>query len=125
MLGLLMMHGGEGAMEGLEYALALLSNTISYGRILALNAVHAVLSVLILAPFIDIGLSVGVPSLWIVGILLNTVLVGLLEGLLAFVHTLRLHWVEWFSKFYSGTGKGFVPTTIERQFTTPISRTIA
>lgn len=125
MLGLLMMHGGEGAMEGLEYALALLSNTISYGRILALNAVHAVLSVLILEPFIDIGLSVGVPSLWIVGILLNTVLVGLLEGLLAFVHTLRLHWVEWFSKFYSGTGKGFVPTTIERQFTTPISRTLA
>ena len=99
-------------MEGLEFVLALLSNTISYGRIVALNAVHAILSVLILEPFVGFG-----SVFWIVGIVLGTVLVGLLEGILSFIHTLRLHWVEWFSKFYSGTGKEFKPFESERKFT--------
>ncbi len=111
-IGLFAVHGGEGAMEGIEYILALLSNTISYGRIVALNAVHAILSILILMPFLGFG-----SMLWVVGVVLNTILVGLLEGLLAFIHTLRLHWVEWFSKFYSGTGKEFKPFATERKFT--------
>ena len=111
-IGLFAVHGGEGAMEGLEYVLALLSNTISYGRIVALNAVHAILSVLIFEPFLGLG-----SMFWVIGFVLNTVLVGLLEGLLAFIHTLRLHWVEWFSKFYSGTGTEFKPFATERKFT--------
>jgi V/A-type H+/Na+-transporting ATPase subunit I len=32
-----------------------------------------------------------------------------LEGLIVFIHTLRLHFYEWFSKFYQGTGKEFNP----------------
>ncbi|MFX1465989.1 MAG: V-type ATP synthase subunit I [Promethearchaeota archaeon] len=112
MLGLVYEHGSEGGMEGMEFVLSLLSNTISYGRIVALNAVHGILSVLVLEPFLGFG-----SVLWIMGFVLNTVLIGLLEGVLAFIHTLRLHWVEWFSKFYQGTGREFMPFATERKFT--------
>jgi V/A-type H+-transporting ATPase subunit I len=101
---------GERLFESGDLVTRLLSNTFSYTRILALLMAHWAL---ILVTYEVAGL-VGSSSL--VGVILSgIVVVGgnlfviALEGLIVFIHALRLHFYEWFSKFYQGTGTEFAP----------------
>ena len=73
------------------------SNTLSYLRIWALNLADFAIK---FAFFTSFGVA---------GAIIGNVLVMILEGLIVFVQTLRLHWVEWFGKFYEGNGSPFAP----------------
>jgi V/A-type H+/Na+-transporting ATPase subunit I len=96
--------------EGGDFFTRLLSNTISYTRIMALLMAHWALLLVVYEVSGLIGTG-NVLSLILGGIVIvgGNIFVIALEGLIVFIHTLRLHFYEWFSKFYAGTGVEFKP----------------
>jgi V/A-type H+-transporting ATPase subunit I len=98
--------------EGGDFFTSLLSNTISYSRILALLMAHwALLLVTYTVAELIAPEGSGILGLVLAGVIIvfGNIAVMALEGLIVFIHTLRLHFYEWFSKFYAGTGTEFNP----------------
>lgn|GEM_PF-3099589 len=100
----------KGVMEGIQFSISTLieslDHTISFGRLAALALTHGALNYM----FLILG---GAPHsfTWvtILMITVGTILALTIEALIIFVHTLRLHWVEWLPGFYSGKGIPFKP----------------
>ena len=100
-------------IETIEYVLGTVSHTASYLRLWALSLAHAQLAKV----FFDITLLGFIQSGSIFGMiggffLLAHITLGVLMGmdlLECSLHTLRLHWVEFQSKFYKADGYPFTP----------------
>jgi len=114
-------------LETIEFVLGTLSHTASYLRLWALSLAHSELATvfwdmlfapamaagvrLLKLPFLSgIGAFIGF-ALWF-GVTIAVIL--LMESLSAFLHALRLHWVEFQSKFYKGDGVKFTPLSFAR-----------
>ncbi len=113
-------EGGMGLMHAFESMLASLSHTISYVRILAMKLIDDVFLRLflgVLVTFAAMGNPLATAVGWILFAALTTVLILILETAFVFMQSLRLHWVEWFLKFYDGSGTAFKPYGIERTYT--------
>jgi V/A-type H+-transporting ATPase subunit I len=108
---------GERLFASSELLLSLISNTMSYARILALLMAHWALltATYAVSDLVSMLPIVGQPVelIMIVG---GNIAVMAFEGLIVFIHTLRLHFYEWFSKFYEGTGTAFQPFKYQEKY---------
>jgi len=105
-------------IETIEFVLGTVSNTASYLRLWALSLAHSQLAKV----FFDNTLITGFQSGSFVALFLGFfAFMGATFGVLlcmdlmeCFLHTLRLHWVEFQNKFYKGNGVLFQPTSIKK-----------
>jgi V-type H+-transporting ATPase subunit a len=103
-------------IEVIEFVLGSISNTASYLRLWALSLAHGQLAKVFLDMTVLNQIKAGSPISAVIGfpIFLGcTVFVLMLMDLMeCFLHTLRLHWVEFQNKFYKGDGYKFEPFDI-------------
>jgi len=108
-------------IETIEFVLGTISNTASYLRLWALSLAHGQLAAVFLEntimPALDAHSFSGTFfGLWIGYFLWITFTIGVLmsmDVMECFLHTLRLHWVEFQNKFYKGQGYRFIPFNFE------------
>jgi V/A-type H+-transporting ATPase subunit I len=99
----------EGFVEVMETVSYFISNSVSFLRVGAFALSHAVLSMIV---FTLADLISGVPGGVVFRILIITggnILIIVLEGLIVSIQVIRLHYYEFFSKFYTESGEAFKP----------------
>lgn len=103
-------------IETIEYVLGTVSHTASYLRLWALSLAHQQLSVVFFGMTLLVGMATPFPlniittymcfAIWFA--ITVAILCGM-DVLECFLHVLRLHWVEFQSKFYGAEGYAFEP----------------
>ena len=100
-------------IETIEYALGTVSNTASYLRLWALSLAHGQLAKVFFDQTVGAALNSGgaVSLFMLYYVFFGTTFAVLMcmDLLEAFLHTLRLHWVEFQNKFFKGAGDRYVP----------------
>ena len=119
------MHDGHFLVEGgwgmfivqslaevLEKFISMLSNTLSYVRVGAFAIVHAGFTGAVFVIAKLAGAEGSVPY-WVVVVLGNLFVIGL-EGFIVTIQTMRLHYYEFFSKFFLGGGSAYEPLVLAK-----------
>jgi len=101
----------EGLVEILEIVSSYLSNSVSFLRVGAFALAHAVLGYIIfsMTELMHSGGSIGGIAGGIVVSIVGNAVVVVLEGMIVAIQVVRLQYYEFFSKFFTDTGKEFEP----------------
>jgi len=107
-------------IETIEYSLGTVSNTASYLRLWALSLAHGQLAKVFFDQTLGAGLhSGGYVTLFIMYYIFfgcTFAVLMCMDLLEAFLHTLRLHWVEFQNKFFKAGGMPYKPYTFKTIF---------
>jgi len=117
-------------IETIEYVLGTVSHTASYLRVWALSLAHQQLSLVFYGKTIQMGFAMSASLGPVIGGVICFLMFGawfgvtvavlcLMDVLECFLHTLRLHWVEFQSKFYKNEGIKFEPYNILKKIMDP------
>ncbi|XP_042374198.1 V-type proton ATPase subunit a1-like isoform X4 [Zingiber officinale] len=100
-------------IHSIEFVLGAVSNTASYLRLWALSLAHSELSTVFYEKLLLLAWGYDSIIIRIAGLAVfafaTTFILLMMETLSAFLHALRLHWVEFMNKFYHGDGYKFKP----------------
>lgn len=101
-----------GLLGMMNFAIGLLSNGLSYLRILALGLVTGAIALAVDQVALEMGklfpVWIGIPVMIVVAVSGHTVSIAL-NTLGSFIHAGRLQFIEFFSQFFEGGGKPFAP----------------
>uniref|UniRef100_A0A2P2KTW3 V-type proton ATPase subunit a n=1 Tax=Rhizophora mucronata TaxID=61149 RepID=A0A2P2KTW3_RHIMU len=100
-------------IHSIEFVLGAVSNTASYLRLWALSLAHSELSTVFYEKVLLLAWGYDNIVIRLVGLAVfafaTAFILLMMETLSAFLHALRLHWVEFQGKFYHGDGYKFRP----------------
>ena len=112
------------AIETIEFVLNLMSHTASYLRLWALSLAHTQLAAVFWEKALRGTIEMGNPFFVFIGFAVfasvTFAVLCLMDVLECYLHTLRLHWVEFQSKFYKSDGYKFLPFSFSRIVDEPI-----
>ena len=101
-----------GAIGVLNFAIGMLSNTLSYLRILALGLVTGAIAMAVNQVAVEVGklfpIFIAVPVIILIFCMGHLISIAL-NTLGSFIHSGRLQFIEFFSQFFEGGGKAFSP----------------
>jgi V/A-type H+-transporting ATPase subunit I len=116
----------ENFLEVIELP-TIVSHVLSYARIVAVGLSSVAIAMVVNYMSITMFINPALKNLSILGIVM--ILVGIVVFLLGHtlnialgilgggLHSIRLHYVEFFTKFYKGGGKKYIPFGMKRRFT--------
>jgi V-type H+-transporting ATPase subunit a len=102
-------------IETIEFVLGTVSNTASYLRLWALSLAHSQLAHVFFDKLLESfglhgkGSFIALFLLFPVWASFTLFVLMCMDSMECFLHTLRLHWVEFQNKFYKGNGYKFLP----------------
>ncbi|WZZ40818.1 hypothetical protein YC2023_037077 [Brassica napus] len=100
-------------IHSIEFVLGSVSNTASYLRLWALSLAHSELSTVFYEKVLLLAWGYENILIRLIGVVVfafaTAFILLMMETLSAFLHALRLHWVEFMGKFFHGDGYKFKP----------------
>ena len=116
LLSIILLYLGEG-VKGLIELPSIFTNILSYARLMAIGLASVELAIVInefALKFISSATIIGVISAVLILVLGHTINIGV--GVLgSFLHSLRLHYVEFFTKFFEGGAIRYKPFGVTYQ----------